>query len=187
MTPLARSRRNPFIYLRIFSVPLLWVFALKDWQVILGIGIALSALTDMLDGRLAKYDPAFANPKLDSFADKLLTVSVMMWLILLKPFLFTNHILVVSLALVVFITSISVSYAKFKRPTTLHLLTGKYGGLMQAVFVFHAFVTHGYSVVLFYIAVGMFILAGIEEILVLLKYDEIDEDAIKSIFPFLNH
>jgi len=39
---------------------------------------------------------------------------------------------------------------------------------------------------LFYIALGSFILAGVEEILVLLLSDEIDEEKVKSILPFLN-
>lgn len=179
-------RPNPFIYARIFSVPILWYFAFRNWQTALGIGICLSALTDLLDGRLAAHDPAYANAKLDSFADKLLTLSVMLWLILLKPSLFTDHFLLIGIAALSFVTSIFISTIKFKRPTTLHLYSGKYGGLLQAVFIVHAFVTGGYSPLLFYIAIWAFILAGLEEILVLLSYNEMDEEKIKSILPFLN-
>ena len=186
MTPLVPSRPNPFIYARIFSVPILWVFAWMNWQPALGIGICLSALTDVLDGRLAAKDPAYSNPKLDSFADKLLTISVLLWLILLKPFLFTDHIVLIAIAGLTFITSIMVSVLKFEKPTTLHLYSGKFGGLLQALFVVHTFITAGYSLPLFYIAIGSFIIAGVEEILVLLKESKIDEDKLKSILPFLN-
>lgn len=186
MTPPVPLRPNPFIYARIVSVPILWVFAWMNWQPALGIGICLSALTDVLDGRLAAKDSAYSNPKLDSFADKFLTVSVLLWLILLKPFLFTDHIVLIAIAGLTYITSIMISVLKFGRPTTLHLYTGKYGGLLQAVFVVHAFLSAGYSLPLFYIAVGSFIVAGVEEILVLLKVTEIDEDKLKSILPFLN-
>ena len=186
MTPPRPLRPNPFIYVRIFSVPLLWFFALKDWQAALGVGICLSALTDVLDGRLAVYDSAYANVRLDSFADKLLTISVMLWLILLKPTLFTDHAVWIAAAAATFVISILISVAKFKRPTTLHLLSGKYGGLVQAVFVVHAFVTGGYNLFLFYFAICSFILAGVEEILVLLTRDKMDEENIKSILPMLN-
>jgi phosphatidylglycerophosphate synthase len=184
MTQPIRLRPNPFIYLRILSVPVLWVLALLNWQTALGIGICLSALTDFLDGRLAKYDPAFADVRLDSFADKLLTVSVMLWLVWLKSFLLWEHPVLLGAAAGVFAVSSLISLLKFGRPTTLHLLSGKYGGLLQAVFVVHAFVTGGYSLVLFYLAVGAFIFAGLEEILVLLTHAEIDEDALKSILPW---
>ncbi len=143
MTPPVPSRPNPFIYARIFSVPVLWVFAWMNWQPALGIGICLSALTDVLDGRLAAKDPAYSNPKLDSFADKLLTLSVLLWLIWLKPFLFTDHIVLIAIAALTFVVSIMLSVIKFGRPTTLHLYTGKYGGLLQAVFVVHAFLSAG--------------------------------------------
>jgi len=179
-------RPNPFIYLRIFSLPLLWFFALKNWQPALGVGICLAALTDVLDGRLAAFDRAYANPRLDSFADKLMTLSILLWLILLKPFLFTDHATWAIVAAVTFAASILVSVIKFKQPTTLHLLSGKYGGLIQAVFVVHAFLTSGYSQVLFYAASGSFILAGVEEILVMLTYSKIDEEKIKSILPVFN-
>lgn len=179
-------RLNPFIYARIFSVPILWYFAWMDWQSALGIGISLSALTDILDGRLAAKDPAYSNPRLDSFADKLLTVSVLLWLILLKPFLFTEHAILVGIASLTFVTSILVSVVKFGKPTTLHLYSGKYGGLVQAVFIVHVFISAVYVPLLFYIALGSFILAGVEEIFVLLLSDEIDEEKVKSILPFLN-
>jgi len=186
MTPPVALRPNPFIYARIVSVPILWLFAWMNWQPALGIGICLSALTDVLDGRLAAKDPAYANPKLDSFADKFLTVSVLLWLILLKPFLFTDHGVWVAIAGITFISSNLVSIIKFRMPTTLHLYSGKYGGLLQAVFVVHAFLSAGYNPSLFYIAMAAFIIAGIEEILVLLKANEIDEDKMISILPFLN-
>lgn len=186
MTSPVPARPNPFIYARIFSVPMLWYFAWMNWQPALGIGICLSALTDVLDGRLAAKDPAYSNPKLDSFADKLLTLSILLWLILLKPFLFVDHAIWVAFAGLSFLASTTVSVIKFGKPTTLHLYSGKYGGLLQAVFVVHAFLSTGYNLPLFYIAVGSFIIAGIEEILVLLTSAEIDEDKMKSILPFLN-
>lgn len=186
MTPPVPSRPNPFIYARIFSVPVLWYFAFKNWQPALGVGICIAALTDVLDGRLASRDPAYSNPKLDSFADKLLTISVMLWLILLKPSIFSDHASLIGIAGLTFLASIIISTVKFGKPTTLHLYSGKYGGLVQVVFIVHTFMSAVYNPILFYIAIGSFILAGAEEILVLLTASEIDEDKMKSILPFLN-
>lgn len=157
-----------------------------NWQFALGVGIGLSALTDVLDGRLASIDPAYANPRLDSFADKFLTISVMLWLILLKPFLFIEHGVWIGIAGAVFVSSILISVIRFGKPTTLHLYSGKYGGLLQAVFVVHVFASAVYEPILFYVATGSFILAGIEEILVLLTAGEINDEKTKSILPFLN-
>jgi CDP-diacylglycerol--glycerol-3-phosphate 3-phosphatidyltransferase len=102
------------------------------------------------------------------------------------PTLFTDHAVWIAAAVATFVISILISVVKFKRPTTLHLLSGKYGGLVQAVFVVHAFVTGGYNLFLFYFAICSFILAGVEEILVLLTRDKMDEENIKSILPMLN-
>ena len=67
----------------------------------------------------------------------------------------------------------------------LHTHLGKLGGLVQAVFVVHAFVFGGYSPALLYLALGLFILASAEELLILLTHAVVDEEVVRSIVPYL--
>jgi phosphatidylglycerophosphate synthase len=179
------STPNPFTAARILVLPVLWVFALLNWQPILAYGLAFAALTDVLDGRLAKMYPQYSDARFDSLADKLLTFSVIAWVIILKPQLIVGHWLLLLGAAITFSLSLFSSWLRHGRLTTLHTYLGKAGGLVQAVFVVHAFITTSYSLVLFYFAISLFILAAIEEIFIQLVYSEIDEEMVNSIIPYL--
>jgi len=176
---------NPLTAFRLLSLPVLWLFALLGWQPTLAIGLALAALSDAFDGRLAKRYPQFTDGKFDSLADKFLTFSVIGWLVLLKPFLFTTYPWPLLLATIIYSLSLFIGWRKHGRVTTLHTHLGKVGGLVQALFVFHAFLTSSYSPILFYLAIGLFILAATEELLIQLVYPEIDDEVIRSIIPYL--
>ena len=176
---------NPLTALRLAGLPVLWVLALLNWQPALGIGLGLAALTDVLDGQLARRLPQFADGRFDSRADKLLTFSVVVWLVLLKPQLFTAHASLLLTATVIYAASLVYGWRKFGRVTALHLHSAKLGGLLQAVFVVHAFLTGGYSRPLLYLAVGVFILAAVEELLVQMAHPTLDDEAVRSILPYL--
>jgi phosphatidylglycerophosphate synthase len=182
------STPNPFTAARIIVLPILWAFALMNWQLALGIGLALAALTDVLDGRLAKKYPQFADARFDSLADKLLTFSVIAWLVILKHQLISEHWILLLTAAVIYSVSLFIGWRKHGHITTLHTYLGKGGGLVQAIFVVHAFLTTGFSVALFYFATSLFILAALEELFIQLVYAEIDEEVVHSIIPYLiNH
>jgi phosphatidylglycerophosphate synthase len=176
---------NPLTAFRLLSLPVLWVVALLNWQPILAVGLALAALSDVLDGQLAKRYPQFTDGNFDSLADKLLTASVIIWLVILKSDLFISHAWPIALATIIYALSLWVGWRKHGRVTTLHTHLGKVGGFMQAVFVFHAFITDGYSLTLFYLAIGLFILAASEELLIQWVFTEIDPEVIRSIVPYL--
>jgi len=179
------STPNPLTAARILVLPILWVFALLNWQPALAIGLALAALTDVLDGRLAKKYPQFADARFDSLADKLLTFSVIAWVVILKPQLISEHWLSLLGTALIYSISLFIGWHKHGRLTTLHTYLGKGGGLVQAIFVVHAFLTRGYSLALFYFAISLFIIAALEELFIQLVYAEIDEEEMHSIIPYL--
>jgi len=176
---------NPFTALRLLLVPLLWLLALAHQDAWLGAGLALAALTDVLDGRLARRYPRFKDGRFDSVADKVLTFSVVVWLVLLRPELFRQHPGLMLTATAVYAAALLVGWFKFRRVSGLHTHLGKLGGLVQAVFVVHAFVFSGYNPALLYMALGLFILASAEELLILLTHAAVDEEAVRSIVPYL--
>jgi phosphatidylglycerophosphate synthase len=181
----APIRPNPFTALRLFLVPLLWVLALARLDVLLGVGLAIAAFTDFLDGRLARHDPCFADGRFDSLADKVLTFSVIVWLVLRRPAIFREHPWLILAATVIYAAALLTGWFKFRRMSGLHLYSGKLGGLVQAVFVVQALVWGGYSLPLLYVAVGLFIVASVEELVVLLTHANVDEAAVRSILPYL--
>lgn len=171
---------------RVAVLPVLWVLAFLNWQPPLAIGLALAALSDVLDGRLAKKYPQFTDGRFDSVADKLLTFSVVVWLVMLKPMLFTEHPALLLTATILYAFSLWVGWRKHGRVTTLHTHLGKLGGLVQAIFVFHAFLSASYSLPLFYLAIGLFLVAVLEELVIQLVYAEIDDEVVRSIWPFIS-
>ncbi|MEM7799354.1 MAG: CDP-alcohol phosphatidyltransferase family protein [Chloroflexota bacterium] len=157
---------NPYILIRLGMVPILW------WLVIVGYGslagwlLIPTLLTDWLDGRLARQDERYADPWLDGAADKILAISVVVWLFILQPQMIERYrpILILLLCGWVFLHGISL----LKRGTLsdLHLLSGKIGGLLQGIFVLTTMISGRFIPILFCIAALSFGIAQLEESLI---------------------
>ncbi len=176
---------NPLTVFRVLCLPVLWILAFLNWHVALALGLALAAVSDVLDGQLAKRYPVFTDGKFDSLADKLLTFSTVIWLVMLQPALFIEQRWLILIAASIYSASLILGWRKHGRVTTLHTHLGKLGGLVQAIFVFHTFFAGAYSLALFYLAVGLFIVAALEELLIQWVYREIDDEVVRSILPYL--
>lgn len=179
------TRLNPFTALRLLLVPALWLLALWQQDVWLGLGLALAALTDVLDGRLSRHDPRFKDGRFDSLADKVLTFSVAVWLVMRRPEIFRQHPWLILAATALFAAVQLASWLKFRRVSGLHTHLGKLGGLAQAVFVVQALVFGGYSPPLLYLALGLWVVACAEELALTLTHAALDEEAVRSIVPYL--
>ncbi len=181
MSKATRSIPNPLTTLRVLLIPILWLFAYLNQPVYLAAGLLLAVLSDAFDGRLARRFPQFTNGKYDSLADKALTFSVVCWLILLRPHLFTEHLFFLSCAALIYLISMLTGKLKFGHLPTLHLYSGRIAGIIQAIFVLHTFLTPTYSPLLFYSAIGLFILSATEELLIQLLYNNINQDTTRTI------
>lgn len=173
--------------LRIYLLPLLWFFALFDLSIHLGIGLIIAVFSDVLDGfvarRLKQANDMFS--KFDSIADMFLTVSVVGWLVILRWEIFVDHPYISLITFGLFVTRIMISLLKFKHLAYLHLSMAKLGGLVQAIFVIHSFLWGGYHQGLFFMASSLFILAVLEEVVVILIHPTL-EGPIVSIFQVIN-
>ncbi|MBA3533072.1 MAG: CDP-alcohol phosphatidyltransferase family protein [Ardenticatenales bacterium] len=174
---------NPLTVLRLLLLFPLWAFALNNQPATLGLGLLVALLTDAFDGRLARRFPQFTNGRLDSLADRLLTLSVVLWLLLLRREIVTEHPYLIGAAVLLYVASFLVGWLKFGRPASLHLTLAKIGGLVQGLFVLHSFLMPRYSAPLLYLALGLWILAGLEEIAVQLAMIRLEEEhTVRSIF-----
>ena len=163
----------------------LWVLALNGMQRALAIGLLIAVTTDILDGMAARRlgqdgDERLAH--LDSLADKLLTLSVLAWLMLLHPNLIRDHAPLALTALLLALSSWLVGLIKHGRVTGLHLRLAQVAGLVQALFVLHTFWQGSYSPLFFNLAAGLWCLAAAEEIAVQLIRRRID-GSIRSLLP----
>ena len=82
-----KSLPNQLTFLRVLSIPILWLFALLQFKVAFVIVFAFAALTDILDGYLArrlKKESDF-GAWFDSLADNIIAASLIFWIWLLLP------------------------------------------------------------------------------------------------------
>ena len=185
MSTPVRSFPNPLTALRLGLLPVLWALALARQPVWLAAGLVLALLSDALDGQLARRWPRFANGRLDGLADKLLTGSVALWLVPLRPAIFSEHPWLLLATTLTYAADLLYGWRKFKRVPGLHLYLGRVGGALQALFVLHALLSGGYSPVLLDLALGLFIAAAAEELAILVTHSQVDEEQVHSIVPYL--
>ena len=168
---------NLFTLFRLLSVPVLWVLAIKGYNFAFGIGFILAQLTDSIDGFLARRLDMVSEfgSKFDSFADLLLTISVLAWLVILETGFFQDNAVVFLVTIFIAFVNLIVGLVKFKQLGNLHLYSSKVAGLLAFIFLSHAFLVDGYNQPMFYIVVSVYILSLLEGIVLLLTQDNVDE------------
>jgi cardiolipin synthase len=173
---------NMLSTMRLLLIPVIWAAALLDRPFYVGAGLAAAGVTDVLDGYFARrlgLVSAYGS-RLDSIADTLVVVSVVGWVLLLRPEIFPRHRLLVSLWVVAEAASILVGWIKFRRIANLHLYLTKAAGAVGYAFIVYAFII-GYSDTFFYVAMALLIAASLECFLIQLLSGSVDEQ-MKSIF-----
>jgi len=180
---------NALSLARLFLLPLLWFLAIERLAVALAAGLLIAALTDILDGTLARKlsQVSEVGSKLDSLADNLMKPSVVAWLFIIEPDLYTNHMVALQVAIIFYLASLTIGLIKFRRFGNLHLYSGRVGSVFQYLFVFTTLIYPGYSRTLFYLAVMLFTLTYAEALLLQLTRSEVDEHIGSIILTWLKH
>src|SRR5262245_59241167 len=134
----AALKRLPLLLsgLRLLLVPLLWGLALADMQRALAVGLVVALLTDVLDGQAGRWlgHSSETESRFDSLADKVLTLSVLAWLLLLHPAILREQLILSLAALLLGAASWLTGLLRFGRVTGLHLRSAKIAGVAQALF-----------------------------------------------------
>lgn len=152
--------------LRLALVLPLWGLALLGMQRALAVGLMVALLTDLLDGYAARRlgVASEASSRFDSLADKVLTLSVLSWLLLLHPTIVREHPVLAGAVLLLALASWLVGLLRHGRVTDLHLPVAKLAGAAQGLFVLHTFWAGSYSPPLLFVAAGLWCLAAGAEI-----------------------
>lgn len=168
---------NQLTAARLALVPVLWALAIFNRPVWLGIGVIVAATTDVLDGYLSRrlHQTSEFGSRLDSAADHLLTISITLWMVLLRPFFFREQkwALIAWSAFALFV--LGVSWLKFRRFVDLHLYTAKIAVVLAFCFAIPLLVLGRYSRLQFYVTLGACFLSGAESLIVILTRDSVDE------------
>lgn len=171
------SLPNLFTASRLALVPVLWVMALNNLSLYVGLGLIACFITDVLDGRLARrlHQVTEFGSKFDSLVDNLLIPSALAWLWFLQPGVYWDHPAVWVAAFALYFGSLVVGIIKFRRFANLHLLSKRYGSVVMYAFVSSALITGQYYGWLFVAAMSIFILSSAEGMVIQLTRSEVDE------------
>jgi phosphatidylglycerophosphate synthase len=157
-------------------LPIIWWFALLGQGRIVGIGLMLAGLTDILDGVVARRtgpeSPAGATR--DLIADTLLLLSAAAWIGLLHPEIVRDNGGLLAGSLSIYVASVAVSWLKFHRLPNLHLYSSKAaGGLLYAVALI-TFISGRYDRLLLMAAAAAFIVSCVETIACLVLFPDVE-------------
>lgn len=178
-----RKLPNQMTAARIALLPVLWALALLGQPALVGAGLLVSFVTDVLDGYFARklgQTSAFGS-KFDSLADNLLLPSGMVWLGLLRPEVYRDHLAVCVVGIGLYLASMLLGLVKFRRFGNLHLQSKRAGAVAIYLFVAHAFIAPTYSPILFAIAAGLFLLSSVEGLLLQLICTRVDEHMVSIV------
>jgi cardiolipin synthase (CMP-forming) len=181
------SLPNRISALRLAALPPLWILAALGEVRWLGAGVAVAAFTDVLDGFIARRTGS-ATPygsRLDSVADHLLSASVLLWLLWLRPGFFAReYALLLSWAAVGVITLL-IGWLRFRRFGGLHLYSAKLAGTLGYLFAIWLLLAGDYQRPVFHFVLIVAYLALLETLAIFLIARRVDEHA-GSILGFLS-
>ena len=113
--------------IRLVMVPLLWVWAIQGKYPWVGYGLIFTLVTDVLDGLCARLldQCTEIGEKLDSFADHILLLSMLLWLVLYRTEIITHGGWLLIPAAGLYGLVMIIGLIKTRRFGGAHLLEGK--------------------------------------------------------------
>ena len=162
---------------RLAFLPVLWAWALDGRSAWVGLGVMAAFLSDILDGQLARRlnQVTRLGSRLDTLADAALELSCVFWLARFRPEVWRQpYRAVVVLGLATWAAVALAGLVRFRRFLNLHLWSSKASGVFGAAFVMDALV-FGFHPAFFYLALGVFTLANVEGLALMLTRDRVDE------------
>ncbi len=146
-------------WLRLALIPVCFALLARDEIGAFAAAYVLAGLTDVLDGYFARRFDAMSpgGSLLDSTADALFDVSILLWSVWRAPELLQNHAVLIGALAGFYALNVLAGFVKFGRLIAYHTYVGK--TMAVSVFAF-GFVTvvFGYVPALVYAVAGVFAL-----------------------------
>ena len=178
---MAKSNRNIPNLLsayRILIFPFLLYLVYSEQESLFAIFLIINLVTDVLDGLIARIfkQQTALGARLDSIGDIGTYIAAIYGVLAFKWTDLSPHITPFYVFIGMFILMYIISFAKFKKVPSLHLWFYKSTGYVHGIF-FAVLFGSGFYPWLYYLAMGLGILAIVEEILVLLVLKEMQSNA----------
>ena len=163
--------------LRGVMLPLLWLLSVTRDPRWVGIGVAVAAFTDVVDGPLARrlHTTSARGSRLDSIADHLLTGSVAVWLAWLRPEFVAAELPLLGGWLLLGAATLLIGWLKFRRVGDLHLYSAKVAGTAGYLFAIWVLIFGDYARWVFHLVIALCFIATLESLVVTLRRDRVDE------------
>lgn len=173
---------------RLVLVPLLWVFALADLPKAVGGGLVIAAVTDVLDGQLARRlgQTSSFGSKLDAIADVLVNFSSVGWLLVLRPEVVRDHPYFIGVLMTTGVFSLVLGWVRFGRVADFHLNSGRAAGIVGYAFLIDLFLVDRYTQPLFYALMVLAWIVAIEALLLLFTRDSLDERVPSPLLAYIS-
>ena len=154
---------NRITLIRLCLIPVLWLFFVLRMPLFIGVGLIVAYITDKLDGLLARLlnQKSQFGDQMDSFADHVLFPSIVVWLVVLRPAVYSINRLLGILTVCIYVAAIAIGLIKSTRFGGVHLLFAKLLGLVGYTFAIVALLS-GLSPVLYYLTIALVILFSVE-------------------------
>ncbi|WP_276482247.1 CDP-alcohol phosphatidyltransferase family protein [Paraflavitalea pollutisoli] len=183
---------NGITLYRLLSAPVLVAIAWQKNEELFKWLLALSFLTDMVDGRMARWLKVTSHwgAALDSLADDATVVAGLLGVILLKPAFFWSQLGFILPLLILLATQITMAIARYGKPSSFHTHLAKWAALLQGLSLILLFFLPQPPWWLFYGAIVVTALDLIEEIVlvILLPHWKTDVKGIYWLYRSpLNH
>ena len=179
---------NQLTKIRFVAVPAMWVCAVLDRPRLIGIGLFVGLVTDMLDGPVARRlgQTTDFGSKFDSLSDQMMQISAIAWVFMMRPEIFSENLLLAVLALSIYLASLLLGLIKFGRLANLHLYLSKASGLLLYLFLIHTFFSPGYDRLIFHLAAAGFILSSAETLALQVIQTEVSENTGSLLFLYID-
>lgn len=174
-----RLLANQLTAVRLALIPVLWALAILRRPVLVGTVLVLAALTDVLDGLVARRTRTATRfgAALDSVADHLLAASTVAFIFLLKTDFVREQRVPLAAWALFGLASLAYGCVRHRRFGNLHLYSAKAAGVAGYAFAASLFFLPGYSRAFFAVALGMAFVATAETLLVFATRTHVDEHA----------
>jgi CDP-diacylglycerol---glycerol-3-phosphate 3-phosphatidyltransferase len=151
---------------RLFLVAMLWPAAIAGQERLIGLGLIVAALTDVLDGYVARRirRTSVRGARLDAIADSALMISVAVWLTLLHPHLVADNVVLLTVTGVLYIASGTGSWFAFGRLVNPRQLSAKAAGGLLYAFALFTFLSGVYEPLLLTVALAALGIASLEAV-----------------------
>lgn len=160
---------------RIIAIPFLVIALILDMDILFGILLGLSLISDILDGYIARKFNAITErgARLDSIGDAFTFFMAILGIIVLRNEFLQAHWIIITGTVILYLAQIISSLVLFEHPTSYHTYLAKISAFLQGGFILTLFFIGTFNWLL-YLTIAITVLEIAEEfILVFLVGGEV--------------